>query len=108
MTPVTRASSKAQSTVKASRKRSPTWEPQKIGHVVENVISTKKTSLISFLVALLARLSSNMVYSTDVDIEKTDVGPSKELLEEMIRDAAIFCNDRKRRCTSKFKALLCE
>ena len=89
------------------------WEPKKIGRVVRDVKSSKKTTLSSFLVALLARLSPNTRSQSSqtqatIDSEIFNTEPFRLLLNEMLRDATTFCNNTKKRSARKFKENLRE
>ena len=100
MSPTVRVSTAAENSSKVS------WEPKKIYRVVRDVKDSKKTSLLSFLVALLARLSLTRPSQESIKIDDDDVKSSRKTLDTMIRDAAMFCNNNEKQNARKFKAHL--
>ena len=87
------------------------WEPKKVGRVAKDIKGSERTSLVSFLFALLARLSPKtrpQPSQVTIDSENNNVESYRVLLDDMICDATKFCNNKKKRSVRKFKADLRE
>ena len=85
------------------------WEPKGISRAARDVLDSKKTSLSSFLVMFLARLSLNIrmqPFQESIEAEDFDIEASKKLLDDILRDAALFCNNKKGQNARKFSRRL--
>lgn len=82
------------------------WEPEKIWNVVHDIQDSPKTSLLSLLTALLARVfidASGEDNETSEPLCSEKFKQSKDVVEQMQQDAMAFCDDEDNKRATETK-----